>query len=187
MDGRGGQTSSHISAAIPAVLVVLVPAIMALAGWYIVRRLRLTGRSLLSLLAGSPHRPELSDIELIEPTLQRTHWDAISPVAVDFVSPGGREHWQRERQQSPGGSSSSVAMHSDSGDRLARYVRGHTAFESERRQPDLSNPEDGGLRVAVLVAMPSPPRGPQHAGSASIDSGISPELCLGTVHTSIRR
>ncbi|KAI0718688.1 hypothetical protein C8T65DRAFT_737043 [Cerioporus squamosus] len=186
----GGQSSSHISSAIPALLVVFVVAIMALTGWYIVRRIRLTGRSILSLLAGSAHQPELTYIELTEPPLQHTDWDAILPIAVEFISPVGREQWEQERQRSPRGSSSSVAMHSDSEGRLARYTRGHTASE-ERRQVDLFDSDNGGLRIAVLVAMPSPPRGPRRADSennSSVDSdpGIAPELCLGTIHTSVR-
>ncbi|RPD54962.1 hypothetical protein L226DRAFT_83833 [Lentinus tigrinus ALCF2SS1-7] len=185
-----GQSWSHISSAIPAIIVIVVLAIMALIGWYIHRRLRLTGRSILSVLTWSARQPGLSDIELVAPTLRHSTWDAISPVAVDFVSPAGRDRWENQWQRSSPSqwSTSSVALHSE--DVPARYFRGHRPSEV-RRPADLSDPEYSGLRVAVLIAMPSRRRGVYHAAECSsnacMESGISPELCLGTVHTSVLR
>lgn len=84
--GGSGHSSSHISAAIPAVFVVLVVVLGSLLGWYIIRRLRLSGRRILSFLTGSPQKPKLSEIVLTETALWHTTWSTLSvSVYLDFL------------------------------------------------------------------------------------------------------
>ena len=73
--GRGGHSSSHISSAIPTAVDILVLA--GLVSWYLVRRIRLRGRSLMSILTRTLPRPELYEMEPVAPTLPHTTWNAI--------------------------------------------------------------------------------------------------------------
>ncbi|KAI0718687.1 hypothetical protein C8T65DRAFT_73739 [Cerioporus squamosus] len=187
--GGSGHSSSHISSAIPAVFVVLVIVIGSTLGWYIIKRLRRSGRRirLLSFLLGSGPKPELSEVVITETTLRHTTWSTLSPIAVDFASSEERHLWELEKTRSPYGHTSSIPKTSRPQGSSAK--RGNRAVSSTVQKVDDSASEHGGLRVTVFIAMPAQ-RADQVEGmphwydDRKIMSLQSTELCLGTVQTS---
>ncbi|RPD54963.1 hypothetical protein L227DRAFT_336764 [Lentinus tigrinus ALCF2SS1-6] len=179
--GGSGHSSSHISSAIPAVLVVLVIILGSLLGWYIARRMRLSGRRILSFLMGSEQKPELSEIVLTETTLRHTSWSTLSPIAIDFVSPEERDLWVSKSSRSSSSPPKHMAPRTPA-------MRSHHASGSCTRKAERLDSEPGSLRVAVFIAMPAqrglPGDEPPYA-DRKIRGVQSTELCIGIVQASI--
>ena len=97
------------------------------------------------------------------------------------MSPSVRDVEQLEQQRARRGSSSEVAVHSDSAS--TPYLRGHNTPKVARSM-DLAASGYGGLRIAVLIAMPSP--APRADSSGTSTGGGLPGLCIGTANISIQ-
>ncbi|TFK79570.1 hypothetical protein K466DRAFT_606047 [Polyporus arcularius HHB13444] len=174
--GGSGHTSSHISSSIPAIFVVLVIVLGTLLGWYMVRRLRLSGRRILSFWIGVDEKPELSEVFLTETTLRHTTWSSLLPISVDFGSSEERHRWELGQTPSSHGPTPSTSKRS--GMRSSTKRGRSTVFKKD----DESYSEHGGLRVAVFIAMPAQRvEGVLHwQADRKIMAVQSTELCLGT-------
>ncbi|RDX51748.1 hypothetical protein OH76DRAFT_268228 [Lentinus brumalis] len=174
--GGSGHSSSHISSAIPAVFVVLVILLGSLLGWYVVRRLRLSGRRFLSFWIAVDEKPELSEVLLTDTTLRHTTWSSILPISVDFGSSEERHRWELGQTQSSHGPASSTSKYLGT---RSSTKRGRSTIVKKVGD---SYPEHGGLRVAVFIAMPAQrvEGVPHWQADRKIMAVQSTELCLGT-------
>ncbi|PIL23130.1 hypothetical protein GSI_14439 [Ganoderma sinense ZZ0214-1] len=168
-NNRGGTShSALVNIVVPVVFVMVLVAFGVVFMRWLMRRLRRSrGRGAWSLFMRSEQKPQLYEVSLSTKGKDRegtSGWGSLQPASVDVIP--GEERSRRKRSgQLDMGDVSTVGTCRHALDKK-RYGR-HRDFMVGKRI-DLSGKDVVEVRVAVLVAMPSPSRSVRMRSSEAV-------------------
>lgn len=189
-NSRGDKSHSALmNIVVPVVFVVIVVAFGLVFLWWLLRRLRRSrGRGdAWPLFMRSERKPELFEVSLSTRGKGRdgnSGWGSLQPASVDLISSEDRR--PRERSGQVNMTDGSVGRARDP--LVKKLDGGHPDFMVGKGFA-LSGKDVVEVRVAVLVAMPSPSRSTQMRSSdaavvALPGPALEEGLFIGTAHTS---
>ncbi|KZT70048.1 hypothetical protein DAEQUDRAFT_726047 [Daedalea quercina L-15889] len=182
----GGQHGPSIAATKIVIPVCVALALIFFAAFvvYMIMRFRRGSRSRRASAAVPPtaaEKPQLFEVQLESPPAVHpvdAKWNDIKPLSVKYISQNVYELEQvvaASLSSYPGTPAASrpVSMQTSSS-----HSSSSTRSGGSRREP--KNGEDGRLRVAVTIAMPSPRQSVgEEKGRYKMESEECPPLCLG--------